>query len=361
MNSGVKILNKIVNTPKNSARQPLRVGFIMLEAFTLNAFSGFIEAIRLSADQGGCSRQINCGWEIMGPTAVTASCGLKVAPSSGLVDPADFDYIAVCGGNDYLNREQPKWFNDYLFEANDAGVPLIGLCTGTFNIARAGLMDGYIACVHWNVFESFREQFPAIDALPDRIFVDAGPRITCAGSAGASDLALHLIARHCGHDKAQQSIRHMMLQEIRPATHPQAHFYNDLEGVRDERVRRAVHFMEQALNDPPPMPKLARRVGTSQRQLERCFLAEFSETPAAYFRRMRLRYGAWLLIHTRLTVTQIASDAGFADAAHFSREFKALFRSTPRRYRCDGKADQGPETARGEPEVILPFLNMEKR
>ncbi len=317
------------------------MGFILLESFTLNAFSGFIEAVRLSADRGGRSRQINCGWEIMGPTEVTASCGLKVTPTGDLINPESFDYIAVCGGNGYLDREQPKWLDDYLYEAEAVGVPLIGLCTGTFNIARAGLMEGYVACVHWNVFESFREQFPAIDALPDRIFVDAGKRITCAGSAGATDLALHLIARHCGHDMAQQSIRHMMLEGVRPATHPQAHFYNDLEGVRDERVRRAVHLMEQALNDPPPMPELARHAGSSLRQLERCFLTELAQTPVAYFRSMRLRYGAWLLVHTRLTVTQIAGDTGFSDASHFSREFKALFGNIPRAYRCESvKAGQ---------------------
>jgi transcriptional regulator GlxA family with amidase domain len=316
--------------------QKLRVGFILMEQFTLNAFSGFIEAVRLSADTGGRSRQIECGWEIMGPQSVTASCGLVVKPSSPLIDPTAFDYIAICGGNGYLERKQPKWVDAYLRRADAAGVPLIGLCTGTFNISRAGLMAGYVACVHWNVFEAFRDEFPSIDALPDRIFVDAGRRITCAGSAGASDLALHLISRHCGHGKALQSIRHMMLSDIRPATYPQAHFYTDLEGVGDERVRRAVYLMEQALNDPLPMPELARRTGTSLRQLERCFVAELGETPTGYFRNMRLRYGAWLLTHTRLTVTQIASDAGFADTAHFSREFKELFRTTPSRHRRDG-------------------------
>ncbi|MDP4796187.1 MAG: GlxA family transcriptional regulator [Rhodospirillales bacterium] len=342
-------MNKLDKSAISTPRQRLRVGFILLDAFTLNAFSGFIEAVRLSADVGGRSRQIDCGWEIMGPSSVTASCGLITHPSSGLIDPSRFDYIAVCGGNGYLNRTQPKWFDKYLHEADAAGVPLIGLCTGTFNIARAGLMAGYVACVHWNVFEAFRAEFPTIDALPDRIFLDAGKRITCAGSAGASDLALHLISRHCGHDKAQQSIRHMMLPDIRPASYPQAHFYNDLNGVRDDRVRRAVHLMEQTLNGPMPMPELAQHSGTGLRQLERCFTQELGQTPTAYYRNMRLRYGAWLLTHTRLSISQIAGDAGFADAPHFSREFKALFRKTPRAHRQEGTDISFPA-----PDAVLP-------
>lgn len=313
--------------------QQLRVGFVLLESFTLNAFSGFIEAMRLSADKGGRSRQIACGWEIMGGKDVTASCGLKITPTSELADPGLFDYIAVCGGNGYLERQQPRWLDDYLHRAADAGTPLIGLCTGTFNIARAGLMEGYVACVHWNVFEAFKEQFPHIRAVPDRIFVHAGDRISCAGSAGACDLALHLITQHCGHEKAQQSIRHMMLQGVRPSTHPQAHFYGEMQNVRDSAVRRVVHLMEQSLNEPPQVPELARQAGISPRQLDRRFIAELNQTPSRYFRDMRLRYGAWLLTHTTDKIAQIAVDTGFADAAHFSRAFRALYSTTPQGYR----------------------------
>lgn len=322
---------QIVDRDPKDCRK-LRIGFVLLEKFTLNAFSGFIEAVRLAADQGGRSRQIHCGWEIMGPQAVTASCGLRVTPTSPLADPAAFDYIALCGGNSYL-APQPDFVDGYLEAAHAARVPLIGLCTGTFNIAAAGLMEGYVACVHWNVVDAFHERFPAIKAVTDRIFIDAGQRVTCAGSSGASDLALHLIARHCGHERAKQSIRHMMLQDIRPSTLPQAHFYSEIASVKDVRVRRAVHFMEQALNDPPSIAALAERMGTSQRQLERLFLAALRETPASYFRKMRLRYGAWMLTHTLDRIAHIAVDSGFADAAHFSREFKALYGLTPRQYR----------------------------
>jgi transcriptional regulator GlxA family with amidase domain len=311
----------------------LRVGFILVELFTLNAFSGFIDALRLAADRGGRSRQIHCGWAIMGRECVTASCGLRVTPTAELMNPENFDYVAVCGGNGYLEGWQPDWLTNYLRQADAAGVPLIGVCTGTFNLARAGLMKGYTACVHWNVFDEFRKQFPTIDARPDRLFIDAGDRITCAGSAGSDDLALHLIARHCGHAKAQQATRHMMLQCIRPASYPQAHFYSDLDGVRDATVRSAVHLMEQTLNGPLPLPELARQAGVSLRQLERRFATAFSVSPAGYYRALRLRYGAWLLRHTTDTVTQIASDTGFADAAHFSREFRRAWQMTPSTFR----------------------------
>ena len=62
-------------------------------------------------------------------------------------------------------------------------------------------------------------------------------------------------------------------------------------------------------------------------------LAELNQTPSRYFRDMRLRYGAWLLTHTTDKIAQIAVDTGFADAAHFSRAFRALYSTTPQGYR----------------------------
>lgn len=313
-------------------QQKLRVGFVLLDSFTLNAFSGFVEAIRLAADHGGRSRQVACGWEVMGEGKITASCGLTVAPTAPLISPSEMDYIAVCGGNGYRTRSQPAWLDSYLSKAAGAGVPLIGLCTGTFNIARAGLMQGYPACVHWNVVDEFHDQFPQIDALTDRIFLDAGARITCAGSTGASDLALHLIDRHCGSVYAQQAIRHMMLQGQRAATFPQAHFSQNIQHVKDEAVRRCVALMEQKINTPTQTDVLATQVGLSARQLDRRFNRALGQSPARYFRAMRLSYALWRLTHTTDTIAQIAADAGFSDAAHFHREFRKTHGVAPRQY-----------------------------
>jgi len=315
------------------SKQKFRVALLPLENFTLNAFSGFVDALRLAADEGGRSRQIECGWEITGHRAVRASCGLIVTPQRTPPDPREVDYIAVSGGNDYRERQQPAWLNAYLRDAAEKGTKLIGLCTGTFNIARAGLMEGRPACVHWNVREEFREQFPGIETVSDRIFLDAGDRITCAGSTGASDLALYLVSRHCGAERAQQSLRHMILNRQRDASFPQPQFVTDMRGIRDAEVRHAIGLMEQTLNAPIPVADLARKIGLSQRQLTRRFQSCVNTSPSRYYRIMRLRYGAWRLIHTTDKIAQIAADLSFADSSHFLREFTRLYGSSPRAYR----------------------------
>lgn len=279
------------------------------------------------------------------PGLVTSSSTVPVLPTSDLLDPQHFDYIAVCGGNDYDSRVENKAISTYLREAQAQGVPVIGICTGTFHLARAGLMRCCTACVHWNVLESYREQFPENDACVDRIFIEDGGVISCAGSVGAIDLALHLIKRHLGTAKSHQCMRHMMIATMRPADFPQAHFLTDLAHVKDVRVHKAVQIMEQRIDDGLNVSAVAAEVGISSRQLDRLFKQAFNTGPAAYLLQMRTSYASWLLAHSEDKIGMIALDCGFSDAAHFSREFKKNFGRTPREYRTQFR--QPPKHVRG--------------
>ena len=331
-------LNKHDTPPvRPSALRPdLKIGFVLLDKFTLAAFATFIDAIRLAADRGGRSRKIHCSWSILGNSTVGASCGLEVVPNEPMDRPERFDYIAVCGGNGFEEPQSARKCAGFLQEAAAKGVRLIGVCSGSFALAEAGLLDGYRVCVHWNVLQSFTETYPAIKASSDQLFIDAGERITCAGSMGGADLALSLIRRHCSPEKAQQAARHMMLQSARPGDFPQPHFLCDLEHTADTVVRRAALLMEQSLNEFRPIAWFAARAGVSVRQLERRFKATLGLSPAAFFRRLRLDYAAFLLRQTDLPVLEIAIDAGFVDGTHMTREFKRRFLETPSEYRATG-------------------------
>ena len=86
----------------------------------------------------------------------------------------------------------------YLREVGSTNVPLIGICTGSFVLCRAGLMKGRRSCVSWYHYQDFLEAFPTHDVVADRLFLVDGLRITCAGGAGAAALATFLIEQHLG-------------------------------------------------------------------------------------------------------------------------------------------------------------------
>jgi transcriptional regulator GlxA family with amidase domain len=313
-------------------RTPLRVGFILLDQFTLAGFAGMVDALRLAADTGGGSRQIHASWTIMTEDArpCRSSCGAVIAETSPFLDPLSFDYVAVCGGNGYQSGStySPSLIA-YLQEAMRKRIRLIGICTGTFALAKSNLIGDRTVCVNWNVVDVFQRMFPAVNTRTDMLFVDEGDLITCAGSTAAIDLGLYLISRHCGTDKARQAVRHMILQSSRPAKMPQPHFAAELRGCNDVRVQQAVHFMTQRIDEPPSVDAAARYVGVSSRQLERIFHQSVGVTPKAMQLRLRLRYAQWLLLSSHRSIMDIAFDCGFADAAHFSREYRGYFHTRP--------------------------------
>jgi transcriptional regulator GlxA family with amidase domain len=321
--------------PGAGNRPQLSVGLVLLDQFTLAAFSGFIDVLRLSADLGGGSRQIHTAWRVMSVDGLprTSSAGIALEVSSGLAQDLDaFDYVAICGGNDYLNTHLPAHFRDWLQRVAKSRTRLLGICTGTFALAQAGVVGNRSVCVHWNVLDAFRARFPKTPAAVDHLFIDEGDLITCAGSTAAIDLGLYLVARHCGREKAQQAVRHMMLQGIRQGRQPQAHFYANLADIKDERVRQAAHYIEQRMDSLPTLDAIARYVGLGRRQLTRAFQQALGLSPMEFQRSLRVEYGAWLLLNSQSSITQIAMDCGFSDGAHFSREFRARFGVCPRQY-----------------------------
>jgi transcriptional regulator GlxA family with amidase domain len=328
--------------------KPLTVGILLAEQFTLSAFSLFVDTLRLAADESDFSRQIHCRWTIMteGAAPVRASCGVQVVPTAGLLDPAQFDYVAVIGGILHNSKPVCASIYSYLQRAAAAGVKLIGICTGSFILCRAGLMEGRTTCVSWLHYQDFRKEFPDHAVVGDRFFEIDGDRITCAGGAGAADLAASLIERHLGSRRAQKPHQVLLLTAARGADAAQPHPPMAYD-VADERIRRALLMMEQNLSSPLPVATIARNIGLSTRQLERLFDTALGKRPSDLYRTLRLRYARWLLENTTRSVTDIALDAGFSDCAHFSRQFKTLHGLSPSRARpaLTGTTPKGAMTA----------------
>ncbi|WP_062014825.1 GlxA family transcriptional regulator [Aureimonas sp. AU4] len=321
-------------------RPALRVGFLLAHNFTLSAFSLFVDALRLAADEGDRSRPIRCAWSVMGATSqpVRASCGVTVSRTGGFEDPRGFDYVVVVGGLLHGGEAMDDASVAYLRTAAASGVPLVGVCTGSFVLARAGLMRGRRCCVSWYHHADFEAEFPDGEADADRLFVVDRDRITCAGGSGVADLAAHLIERHVGPAAAQKCLHVLQLQNARHGHDAQPHGGAVPGG--DDRVRRAVLLMEQHVAEPLSVEAIAHRLALSSRQLERLFQETVGASPAVAYRQLRLAYARRLLETTRKSVTEIAVEAGFCDGAHFARQFRAHFGVAPRDVRAEpGRPD----------------------
>lgn len=324
-------MNCLLPHPQRRRERPaLRVGFVLANHFTLSALSLFVDALRLAADEGDRSRPIRCSWSIMSSRAdpMRASCGLTVNRTAPFLDPKEFDYVVVVGGLLHAGEQVDQATTAYLRSAAAAKVPLIGVCTGSFILSRAGLMKGRRTCVSWYHFPDFEAEFPDQTPDADQLFVVDGDRITCAGGSGVADLAAHLIKLHVGQSPAQKSMNVLQIAGARSGSDAQPHAGTEPSG--DERVRRAMLVMEQHVAEPLPIEAIAAKLKLSTRQLERLFHETLSMTPAYAYRQMRLRYARRLLETTNKSVTEIAVEAGFCDGAHFARQFRGQFGIAPR-------------------------------
>lgn len=309
----------------------LSVGILLWPSFTLHALSGFIDALRLAADIGDRGRQILCQWTVMSPDGepVTASCGLRIAATSKLLDPSRFDYLVVVAGHtDAITREEYAALQ-YLRSAASAGIPLVGLCTGSFAIAEAGLLDGRQACVANYHYREFADRYPKVRVIYDQLYSCDDDRITCAGGLASIDLAASLVEKHCGRERAIKISHNMMVHSFRGPSEAQRVVRLEQGRVEDMRVIRAISLMEQNVARPFPIASIARELNISERQLERAFRRELGERPLRLYRRLRVHYGYWRLHHTTSSISEIALDCGFSDHSHFTRCFSREFGETP--------------------------------
>ena len=316
---------------------PLSVGFVLLHRFTLLPFAAFVDCLRLSADEGDRSRPLRCNWTFMTSSGESAmsSCGAIISPCKPLRGPQAFDYIVVIGGIQEEREKADQRAVDYLRQAAQLNVPIIGLCTGVFTLIHAGLMTAKRCCVSWYHHGDLTRRFPDVTPVADRLFVDEGNLITCAGGVAAADVAAYLIERHMGKAWAMKSLHIMLIDEVRRGEHPQPQPVI-FDRVEDRLVRRAIDIISQHLGEAISIEELAKRIGTSRRNIERKFQDELGVGPQRFSRNLRLRYGMWLLHYTDRSITAISERCGFADSAHFSRHFRDTFGYAPSSVRKSG-------------------------
>ena len=172
----------------STLRPDVRFAFVLSPDFTLTPFAGFIDAVRLSADERDGSRQIHCNWTciVSDTTPVRARCGIEVMPWQSFDDPENYDYIVIVGGLIHSqNRHDPATYS-YLKAATDKSVPVVDLCTGGFVMAEAGLMDGIRCAVHVDHRAELVERYTNVIPATNEVYVFDQGRITCPGGTALS-------------------------------------------------------------------------------------------------------------------------------------------------------------------------------
>lgn len=249
--------------------------------------------------------------------------------------PGSIDTIIVPGSPE-MPRVQTllRMLTDWLHEASTHARRTASVCTGTFLLAQAGLLDGKRAATHWAMCALLAERFPAIEVDADAIFVQQGGIWTSAGVSAGIDLALALVEQDCGHEVVMQVARELVVFVKRPGG--QAQFSELLLSQAEDGDtfgRLHLWITDNLALETMSVEVLAEQVNMSSRNFARVYKQKTGRTPAKAVEMLRLEAARRMLESSPRNVEQIARLCGFGNEERLRTVFQRTLGVAPRDYR----------------------------
>ncbi|MFN3971411.1 MAG: GlxA family transcriptional regulator [Gemmobacter sp.] len=304
------------------APAPLALAVLVLPQASILEVASVLDPLRAA------NRHLGQGafrWRVVSPDgqAVPLTCGIDLPAVGPLAAAEGADALMVVAGFRQAEVATRPLIRDLRRLAPRFAL-IGGIDAGPWVLARAGLLDGHRATVHWEDLEDLAAAHPAVEVVPDRFVIDRA-RATAGGAAPAQDLMLHLIASRHGRALARQ-VAASFLTTARPGHDPQI---AAADATLDPRVAAAVARMEARIETPEPARATAAALGLSPRRLEALFRADLGTSPAAYALSLRLAAARRMVTDTAHPMAEVALRCGFSSPATFARAFRGAFGVAP--------------------------------
>ena len=326
-------INMMLRSSKSAG--PLKVGFLLIPNFSMLAFASAIEPLRAANRMSGDTL---FSWIVASPDGMQsrASNHVKTEVDGDSTILADCHIVFVCAGLD-VKAQSDKSILNMLRRLDRQGAVIGAICTGTYLMAAAGLLDDRRCTIHWENIDGLAEEFPLLE-ITNELFEIDDTRITCSGGTASLDMILYMIGQIHGQTLAAQVSDQFIHDRIRDPSDRQRMELRSRLGVSHPKLLAVVDYMEQGLEEPLSQTELAQKANLSTRQLERLFRNYLSTTPTRYYLNLRLARARHLLRQTSMSILSIALACGFVSASHFSKCYREVYGRTPR-------AERQPETA----------------
>jgi transcriptional regulator GlxA family with amidase domain len=251
--------------------------------------------------------------------------------------PWDLDALAgadtiVVPGRSVLTLAPPAALTA-LRAAAAEGTRIASICTGTFTLAEAGLLDGLRATTHWVAAATLAERYPAIEVDADVLYVDNGQILTSAGAAAGLDLCLHVVRRDHGSAVAAEAARLTVMPLEREGGQAQFIAHEQPPTPQGSVLEPLLLWLEDNAARELSLEDIARHSGMSTRTLLRRFREQTGTTPLQWLHRSRVRQAQFLLETTAHPVDRISGQVGFGSPTAFRERFKRITGVSPQAYR----------------------------
>ena len=322
--------------------EPYRIGFLLVPGYSMIAFTSALEPLRMANRIAG--RELYA-WQLLSETGapVAASNGLTITPEVSIEEARGLHALTVCGGVD-VQRTSTRNLIGWLQRIAQRRINIGALCTGTYLLAKAGLLNGYRCTIHWENLASMREEFPEIIVTTEVMELDRD-RFTCSGGSAPLDMTLNIISAHHGQELANAISEVFICERIRGRHDRQRIPLRMRLGTSQPKLMEAVTLMEANIEEPMSLNELSHHAGLSRRQLERLFQKHLGCVPTRHYLELRLTRARQLLLQTSMSIVDVAFACGFISAPHFSKCYRDFFGLPPRDERRRRRPAEAPATA----------------
>jgi transcriptional regulator GlxA family with amidase domain len=308
-----------------AAEQPLDVDILAFPETTVLLLASVFEPLRAANRISG---QTLYRWRLLSPDGAPVETTAHISiPVDGafLPDKDDRPLFLVSSYN--WRRNNTPQMKMALSRTARRRPMIAGVESGTWLMAEASLLDGHRVTVHWEDQEEFAGRYPQINVVKERFVIDR-KRMTSGGSVPTMDMMLEIIRRRQGYSMALEVSRAFLYErdtggrDLLPST------AGGPDGL-DKRLGQAVRLMEETVDQPLSLERLARRTGISARHLQSLFNDSFGVPPHMHYLALRLNAARRKVIESRASFAEIAAATGFNSASAFSRSYRTQFRESP--------------------------------
>jgi transcriptional regulator GlxA family with amidase domain len=267
------------------------------------------------------------------PGVVQSKMGFSLNVEHDLSFAYEADLVIFCPmPREYWSRIDPLLL-DVARDAVARGAWVMSVCSGSFILGAAGVLDGRRATTHWMYSDLMAEMYPQIEIDADVLFVQDGRIITSAGTAAGIDACLHLLRQEIGAELTNRIARRMVVPPQRDGG--QAQFIDrPIPESTGDSLSAVADWAVEHLRDDLGVDQLAARALMSARTFARRFKAEYGATPAAWLGRQRVIHAQRMLERTDFGLDRIAEECGFGSAAVLRQNFTRMLGTTPTAYRA---------------------------
>ncbi|WP_448721395.1 GlxA family transcriptional regulator [Microbacterium natoriense] len=308
------------------------VACVIQEGFAPFEFGVACEAFGLDRSDDGVP---NFDFRVVAPRpgVVNSKMGFSINVENDLSFAYEADLVIFCPvPREYWGLIDPALL-DLARDAVAREAWVISVCSGSFILGAAGVLDGRRATTHWMYSQHLAAMYPEIEVDADVLFVQDGRIITSAGTAAGIDACLHLLRQEIGAELTNRVARRMVVPPQRDGG--QAQFIDrPIPHVASDSLSTVAEWAVQNLREDIGVDEMAARALMSPRTFARRFKADYGVTPAAWFARQRILHAQRMLERTDLPLEHIAEECGFGSAAVLRQNFSRVLAMTPTAYRA---------------------------